>query len=126
MKKVAMFDTKPYDKNWFDKMNEDRYEIHFFESKLNEDTVQLAQGADAICAFVNDDLNRRVISKIEEMGIGIVAMRCAGYSNVDYKSGSGKVKFVRVPAYSPYAVAEFAMGLLLTLNRNFLVMHDIF
>ena len=118
MKKIVMFDAKPYDKKWFDMCNNGRYDIHYFESKLNEETVQLAQGADLVCAFVNDDLNKKVIAKIEEMGIGIVAMRCAGYSNVDYKSGSGKVKFVRVPAYSPYAVAEFAMGLLLTLNRK--------
>ncbi len=118
MKKVVMFDTKAYDKIWFEECNRGRFDIHYFESKLNEETVQLAQGADAICAFVNDDLNRNVIAKIEEMGIGLVAMRCAGYSNVDYKSGNGRVKFVRVPAYSPYAVAEFAMGLLLTLNRK--------
>lgn len=118
MKKIVMFDSKAYDKKWFDECNNGRYDIHYLESKLNEDTVQLAQGADAVCAFVNDDLNQSVISKIEEMGIGIVAMRCAGYSNVDYKSGSGNLKFVRVPAYSPYAVAEFAMGLLLTLNRK--------
>ena len=118
MKKIVMFDAKTYDRKWFDECNNNRYDIHYFESKLNEETVQLAQGADVICAFVNDDLSKPVISKIEEMGIGIVAMRCAGYSNVDYKSGSGKVKFVRVPAYSPYAVAEFAMGLLLTLNRK--------
>lgn len=118
MKKIVMFDAKAYDKKWFDECNGGRYEIHYFESKLNIETVQLAQGADVVCAFVNDDLNKDVISKIEEMGIGIVAMRCAGYSNVDYKSGNGNVKFVRVPAYSPYAVAEFAMGLLLTLNRK--------
>ena len=118
MKKIVMFDSKAYDKKWFDECNNNRYDIHYLESKLNEDTVQLAQGADAVCAFVNDDLNRNVILKMEEMGIGIVAMRCAGYSNVDYKSGSGNIKFVRVPAYSPYAVAEFAMGLLLTLNRK--------
>lgn len=118
MKKVAFFDTKTYDKNWFDECNKDRYEILYFESKLNEQTVGLAQGTDAVCVFVNDDLNKTVIAKLEEMGIGIVALRCAGYSNVDYKSGSGTMKFVRVPAYSPYAVAEFAMGMLLTLNRK--------
>ena len=118
MKKIVMFDTKAYDKKWFEECNNGRYEIHYLESKLNADTVQLANKADAVCAFVNDDLNRKVIAQIEEMGIGIVAMRCAGYSNVDYQFGNGNVKFVRVPAYSPYAVAEFAMGLLLTLNRK--------
>lgn len=118
MKKIVMFDAKAYDKKWFDECNNNRYSIFYYESKLNEETVHLAKGADVVCAFVNDDLNKNVISEIEDMGIGIVAMRCAGYSNVDYKSGNGKVKFVRVPAYSPYAVAEFAFGLLLTLNRK--------
>ena len=118
MKKIVMFDSKAYDKKWFDECNNGRYEIEYFESKLNEQTVKLAQGADVICAFVNDDLNCRVISEIEKLGIGLVAMRCAGYSNVDYQCGEGVIKFVRVPAYSPYAVAEFAMGLLLTLNRK--------
>lgn len=118
MKKIAMFDAKAYDKKWFDECNQGRYEILYFENKINEQTVGLAQGTDAVCAFVNDDLNKNVISKLEGMGIGIIAMRCAGYSNVDYKSGNGNMKFVRVPAYSPYAVAEFAMGMLLTLNRK--------
>lgn len=118
MKKVAMFDTKPYDKNWFDKMNEDRYEIHYFESKLNEDTVSLTKGYDVVCAFVNDDINEAVVNGMAENGVKLLAMRCAGYSNVDIKATNGKIKVVRVPAYSPYAVAEFAMGLLLTVNRK--------
>lgn len=118
LKKIVMFDTKAYDKKWFDACNRGRFDLHYFESKLNEETVQLAKGADAVCAFVNDDLNQKVIADLEELGIGLVAMRCAGYSNVDYKAGNGTVRFVRVPAYSPYAVAEFAMGLLLTLNRK--------
>lgn len=118
MKKLVMFDTKAYDKKWFEECNQGRYEIVYFESKLNEQTVGLARDADAVCAFVNDDLNVKVIESLEKMGIGIVAMRCAGYSNVEHSFGTGKMKFVRVPAYSPYAVAEFAMGLLLTLNRK--------
>ena len=118
MKKIVMFDAKVYDKKWFDFCNNGRYDIKYFESKLNEDTVGLAKGADVICAFVNDDLNKTVISQIEEMGIGLVAMRCAGYSNVDYKAARETIKFVRVPAYSPYAVAEHAMGMLLSLIRK--------
>lgn len=118
MRKVAMFDSKPYDKNWFDKMNEDRYEIHYFESKLNEDTVSLTRGYDVVCAFVNDDINEVVVNDMAENGVKLLAMRCAGYSNVDIKAANGKLKIVRVPAYSPYAVAEFAMGLLLTVNRK--------
>ena len=118
MKKVAMFDTKPYDKSWFEKMNEERYEIHYFESKLNEDTVSLTRGYDVVCAFVNDDINEAVVNGMADNGVKLLAMRCAGYSNVDIKAANGKIKVVRVPAYSPYAVAEFAMGLLLTVNRK--------
>lgn len=118
MKKVAMFDTKPYDKSWFEKMNNDRYEIHYFESKLNEDTVSLTKGYDVVCAFVNDDINEAVVNNMTDNGVKLLAMRCAGYSNVDIKAANGKIKVVRVPAYSPYAVAEFAMGLLLTVNRK--------
>lgn len=118
MKKIAMFDTKPYDKKWFDRMNEDRYEIHYFESKLNEDTVSLTRGYDVVCAFVNDDINAEVVSGMVENGVKLLAMRCAGYSNVDIKAAYGILPVVRVPAYSPYAVAEFAIGLLLTVNRK--------
>lgn len=118
MKKVAMFDTKPYDKIWFDRLNDDRYEIHYFEGKLTTDTVSLTKGYDVVCAFVNDDINKEVVEQMCENGVKLLAMRCAGYSNVDIKAASGKLKIARVPAYSPYAVAEFAMGLLLTLNRK--------
>ena len=118
MKKVAMFDTKPYDKIWFDRLNDDRYEIHYFEGKLTTDTVSLTKGYEVVCAFVNDDINKEVVEQMCENGVKLLAMRCAGYSNVDIKAASGKLKIARVPAYSPYAVAEFAMGLLLTLNRK--------
>ena len=118
MKKIVLFDTKAYDKKSFELCNKDRYELSFFESKLNSQTVELARGADVVCAFVNDDLNRYVINHLAELGVKLVAMRCAGFSNVDYHAGAGKIKFVRVPAYSPYAVAEFAMGMLLCLNRK--------
>lgn len=118
MIRIAMFDTKPYDKSWFEKMNENRYEIHFFESKLNEDTVSLTQGYEVVCAFVNDDINEDVVRQMAENGVKLLAMRCAGYSNVDIKAAKDKLTIVRVPAYSPYAVAEFAMGMLLTINRK--------
>ncbi len=78
----------------------------------------MAKGCQGVCAFVNDDVNSQVIARLQELEIGVLAMRCAGYSNVDFKAAYGKVNVVRVPAYSPYAVAEFAMGLLLTLNRK--------
>ena len=99
-------------------MNENRYEIHFFESKLNEDTVSLTKGYDVVCAFVNDDINGNVVRQMVERGVKLLAMRCAGYSNVDIKEAKGHLPIVRVPAYSPYAVAEFAMGMLLTINRK--------
>lgn len=118
MKKVAMFDTKTYDKIWFDRLNNDRYEIHYFEGKLTEDTVSLTKGYEVVCAFVNDDINEEVVKQMASNGVGLLAMRCAGYSNVDIQTAYGKIKIARVPAYSPYAVAEFAMGLLLTLNRK--------
>ncbi len=118
MKKIAVFDTKPYDKFWFDKVNQGRYEIHYYESKLTNETVSLAKGCEVVCAFVNDDIGESVINQLYVMGVNLLAMRCAGYSNVDFKAAYEKINVVRVPAYSPYAVAEFAMGLLLTLNRK--------
>ena len=118
MIKIAMFDTKPYDKLWFDKVNDKRYEIHYFENRLTPDTVSLVKGCEIVCAFVNDDINESVINQMCVAGVRILAMRCAGYSNVDFKAAYEKINVVRVPAYSPYAVAEFAMGLLLTLNRK--------
>lgn len=117
MKKVAFFDAKPYDREWFDRFNQ-RYELHYFESKLNSDTVELARGCDAVCAFVNDTLDAQTIEKLYQMGIKVIAMRCAGYSNVDFRAAYKKIHVVRVPAYSPHAVAEHAMGLLLMVNRK--------
>lgn len=116
-KTIAFFDAKPYDKDWFDKANTD-YEIRYLESKLTPETVQLAEGSDAVCAFVNDTIDRAVIDRLAEMGVRVIAMRCAGYSNVDFKAAYGKINVVRVPAYSPYAVAEHAMGLLLAVDRK--------
>ncbi len=117
MKKIAFFDTKPYDKEYFDKINT-RYEIEYFENKLTAKTAQLAKGCDAACAFVNDTIDRAAIETLYDAGIKVLAMRCAGYSNVDFKAAYGKINVVRVPAYSPYAVAEHAMALLQTLNRK--------
>lgn len=117
MKKIAFFDAKSYDINSFDAINKN-YEIHYFEDKLNEKTVVLAKGMDAVCVFVNDDVNENVINKLHEYGIGLIALRCAGFNNVDIKAAHKKVHVVRVPAYSPYAVAEHSMALLLSLNRK--------
>ncbi len=117
--KLAFFDTKPYDKPSFDKYSEEAdIKIKYFETKLNEDTAELARGCDAVCVFVNDTVNRAVIDKLAELGVKTVALRCAGFNNVDMKYACGKLHVVHVPAYSPYAVAEHAMALLLTSIRR--------
>lgn len=117
--KIAFYDAKQYDKDWFDKIKENYdAKIKYFEVKLNEDTAALAKGCDAVCVFVNDDVNKATIDILYDLGIKIIALRCAGYNNVDFKSAFGKIHVVRVPAYSPYAIAEHAMGMLLTVNRK--------
>ena len=117
MKKIAFFDSKKYDVASFNKINK-KYKIVYFEDKLTIDTVVLAKGYDAVCVFVNDDINSDVIDALVSYGIKALVLRCAGYNNVDLKHAQGKLKVLRVPAYSPYAVAEHAMALLLSLNRK--------
>ena len=117
MNKIAFYDVKPYDKTWFDKLNKN-YELLYFESKLSTQTAALAHGCKAVCAFVNDNIDKNVIDALCADGVEILAMRCAGCSNVDFKSANGRLKVVRVPGYSPYAVAEHAMALLLSINRK--------
>ncbi len=117
MKKVAFFDTKPYDRIYFDKLGKN-YEITYFEEKLNKHTAKITEGFDAVCAFVNSDINELAIQRMHDNGVKILAMRCAGYSNVDIKAAKDKLMVVRVPAYSPHAVAEHALALLLALNRR--------
>lgn len=117
--KIAFFDTKPYDKPSFEKYGKEHgISFKFFETKLNEDTAELASGYDGVCVFVNDTLNAAVIDKLCEFGIKIVALRCAGFNNVDMKYAFGKLHVLRVPAYSPYAVAEHTMAMLLTSIRR--------
>ena len=121
MKTVAFFDAKPYDQQSCDKLNSvrtPRYEIRYFESKLTAQTASLAAGCEAVCAFVNDVIDKEAIRALYELGVRVLVMRCAGYSNVDFKAAYGKINVVRVPAYSPHAVAEHAMGLLLAVNRK--------
>jgi|BioPla2DNA2_1021312.scaffolds.fasta_scaffold03813_8 D-lactate dehydrogenase len=118
MKKIAFYDAKPYDKDWFDELNNSRYKFKYIEYKLNSDTVQFAKGCDGVIAFVNDEINNEVINALHSMGIEILAMRCAGYNNIDFKAAFGKLHVVRVPSYSPNAVAEHTMALLLSLNRK--------
>ena len=117
--KIAFFDTKPYDKTAFDKYGEE-YGVQFkyFETKLTEDTADLARGYDGVCVFVNDTVDKPVIDKLVSLGIRILALRCAGFNNVDMKYAHGKLHVLRVPAYSPYAVAEHTIALLLTSIRR--------
>lgn len=117
--KIAFFDAKPYDRESFGKIaDEKNLKIKYFETKLSEDTVELAHGYDAVCVFVNDIVNKNVIDRLCELGIKVVALRCAGFNNVDMKYAFGKIHVLRVPAYSPYAVAEHAMAMLLTSIRR--------
>lgn len=118
MKTVAFFDVKPYDRESFAKFADENINIRFFENKLNSDTVSMAACCDGVCAFVNDSIDKTVIDALEKYGVGVIAMRCAGYNNVDLKYARGKISVLRVPAYSPYAVAEHTMGMILTLNRK--------
>ncbi|MCR5783004.1 MAG: 2-hydroxyacid dehydrogenase [Clostridia bacterium] len=117
--KVAFFDTKEYDRASFAQYGEDAgVSFKFLETKLTEDTAELAKGYDAVCVFVNDTVNAAVIDKLYGFGVKMIALRCAGYNNVDVKHAFGKIHVVHVPAYSPYAVAEHAMALLLASVRR--------
>lgn len=117
--KVAFFDAKPYDIPSFEKFGgENGIRFKFYETKLNEDTAELAKGCEAVCVFVNDTVNAAVIDRLCQLGVKTLALRCAGYNNVDIKYAKDKLKVVSVPAYSPYAVAEHAMALLLTSIRR--------
>ncbi len=120
MKKLAFFDTKPYDKVWFEKLkNEYDVDFKYLDTRLNEDTAYLAKNCDGIVCFVNDTVSASVIEILDSLGIKLIALRCAGFNNVDFKAAKEKnMCVVRVPAYSPYAVAEFAVGMLLTLVRK--------
>ncbi len=117
MEQVAFFDTKPYDREWFDKLNTD-FKFKYHEHKLTADSAGLAAGCKAVVAFVNDTIDKDTIDKLCEVGVKLVALRCAGYNNVNIKYAQGKIDIVRVPTYSPYSIAEHAMALLLTLNRK--------
>ena len=119
MIKIAFYDTKAYDRPSFENYGSmHQMKFRFLETKLNEDTVDLAKGCDAVCVFVNDDVNAAVIEKLYEYGVKLIALRSAGYNNVDIHAAFGKIHVVHVPAYSPYAVAEHAIALLLTSVRR--------
>lgn len=119
MIKIAFFDTKEYDRKLFDEYNKNyNYEITYLESKLSKETAPLANGYDVVCVFVNDVVDKSVIKILKKGGVKLIALRCAGFNNVDMKNMDDDIKVVRVPAYSPYAVAEHAVSLLLSNNRK--------
>lgn len=116
---IAFYNTKPYDRIWFDELNKTYgFDIRYYDHKLDKDTAVLADGCTVIVAFVNDAITEEVINVLYDHGVRLIALRSAGYNNVDFKAAFGKIHVVRVPAYSPYAVAEHAMALLLSLDRK--------
>lgn len=118
--KIALFDVKPYDREFFDKWNK-KYNanITYFEERLSTNTAVLTKYYDVVCIFVNDDINEKVLSILSKNGVRLLALRSAGYNNVDLKAAKKHgIKVLRVPAYSPYAVAEHALALIMTLNRK--------
>lgn len=118
--KVAVFSTKPYDKIFLEAANTDHvHDLVFFEARLTSETAALASGFPAVCVFVNDQLDASVLNTIARSGTRLVALRCAGFNNVDLAAAHDlDITVVRVPAYSPHAVAEHTLGLILTLNRH--------
>ncbi len=116
--RIAFFDAKEYDKAAFQPYANDQTEFIFYDTKLCENTVGLARDCDVACVFVNDDVNAAVIEKLSGFGVKLLALRCAGYNNVDLAACRGKITVVRVPSYSPYAVAEHAMAMLLCSVRR--------
>ncbi len=118
--KVAVFSAKPYDQEFLTAVNQKYgHELKFFSPSLDSQTVALAEGSEAVCVFVNDRLDRKIIETLSQQGIKLIALRCAGYNNVDLDAAQELgITVVRVPAYSPYAVAEHAIALILTLNRK--------
>ena len=118
-KKIAFFDAKPYDIASFDEINKNYgFDIKYFENHINIDNAAFAAAYDAVCVFVNDVVNKDVIDILAAGKVKVLALRCAGYNNVDLTAVYGKIHAVRVPAYSPYAVAEHAAALMMALNRK--------
>ncbi len=118
--KVAFYSSKSYDKEYFTRMNENfGHDLRFFETRLDSQTIQIARGYDAICAFVNDKIDAKTLKKMKRRGIRLLVLRNAGFNNVDVEAAENNgITILRVPAYSPEAVAEHALALILTLNRK--------
>jgi D-lactate dehydrogenase len=117
--KIAFFDTKPYDKHSFTEINKSYgYDITFFKTHLSKDNIILTKGADVVVIFVNDIIDSEMVDTLVENGVKLIALRCSGFNNVDLKAAKEKLHVVRVPAYSPHAIAEHTVALMLTLNRK--------
>ena len=117
--RIAFYGTKPYDRLWFEPLSKEYgYKIFFIENLLTEDTVELAKDCDAVCVFVNDQVTKSIIEKLHDMRVKAILLRSAGYNHVDIKAARGKIHVLRVPSYSPEAVAEFATAALLSVNRR--------
>lgn len=116
--KIAVFSTQKYDREFLSAVPTE-HKFVFFEAQLNNDTVNLTQGFDGVCIFVNDHADSEIITELKNNGIKVIALRCAGFNNVDVKAAEkAGIRVVRVPAYSPEAVAEHAVALIMTLNRK--------
>jgi len=117
--KIAFFDAKPYDRDIFNEVNSDfGYDIKYFRFNLTADNAILSECADVVCVFVNDMISAEVIDKLHECKVKLIALRCSGYNNVDLKAAANKIQVARVPAYSPNAIAEHTVALMLSLNRK--------
>lgn len=128
METIAVFSTQEYDKYFLDKNKVNaRYQcqINYFKVKLTSESADLAKGAKIVCVFVNDQVNKEVIDKLYNGGTRLIALRCAGFNNVDLVAAKDKgIKVVRVPAYSPHAIAEFALGMMIALNRKITIANN--
>lgn len=117
--RIAFFDTKPYDRESFTEINKKYgFDLKFFKFHLTRDNMVLAQNADVVVVFVNDIIDSEMIGKLHEYGVRLIALRCSGFNNIDLKAAEGKIRVVRVPAYSPNAIAEHTVALMMTLNRK--------
>ena len=117
--RIAFFDAKSYDIESFNAVNKDyNFDIRYYQERLSISTVPLAKGADVVCIFVIAECDAKVIDELVNNGVKLVALRCAGFNNVDLKAAEGRIRVTRVPAYSPHAVAEYAVSLMLSLNRK--------
>ncbi len=118
--KIAVFSTQGYDREFFERFNKSfKHQLTYFDVSLNASSLPLVNGFDGVCVFVNDTLDKAIIEKLAEAGIKVIGLRCAGFNNVDINAArESQISVVRVPAYSPHAVAEHAVALILTLNRK--------